>query len=157
MDSSKVLRETVKGVGVKQAAAAVGVSTSLLYKWCQPRKGPSGSRGSGSANPLDRLARLVEAAGDDRPVRWLAGRAGGFFTPNPRPRATPDLDVLHGARRIVAEFADVLESLERSLADGRINAKEAERIRREWEQLKSAGEGLVVSCEERAEKGISEE
>jgi hypothetical protein len=151
MQSSRVLREAVEGVGVKQAAAAVGVSTSLFYKWCQPRRSPRGARGSGAANPLDRLAALVEATGSDLPVRWLAGRAGGFFTRNPKARTDPEIDILRQTRRIVAEFADVLESLERSLADGRIEPAEAEKIRREWEQLKSAGEGLVVSCEERAE------
>lgn len=150
MESSEVLRKAVEGVGVKEAAAAVGVSSSLLYKWCQPRRGADGSRASGAANPLDRLARLIEAAGDDGPARWLAGAAGGFFTPNPRPRPAGELGLLGQTRRIVAEFADVLESLESSLADGRIEPKEAERIRREWEQLKSAGEMLVVSCERRA-------
>lgn len=51
---------------------------------------------------------------------------------------------------LVREFADLLESIEDSLADGRVEAVEAEHVRREWEELKSAGEALVVSCEHRA-------
>ena len=51
---------------------------------------------------------------------------------------------------IIREFADVLESVEESLADGVIEPVEAEQIRKEWEDLKSAGEMLVVNCEKQS-------
>jgi hypothetical protein len=44
----------------------------------------------------------------------------------------------------------VLESVEESLADGIMEPVEAEQIRKEWEDLKSAGEMLVVNCERQA-------
>lgn len=150
MDSAEALRVAVKDVGVKRVAAALGVSTSLVYKWCERRTNQDGTSGSGAENPLDRLATLVEITGDDRPVRWLAQAAGGFFTRNPSTRPAAGLGVLRQTRVIIREFADVLESVEESLADGVMEVVEAEQIRKEWEDLKSAGEMLVTSCERRA-------
>ncbi|HOX05949.1 MAG TPA: hypothetical protein PK280_06070 [Planctomycetota bacterium] len=150
VDSADTLREAVKDVGVKRVAAALGVSTSLVYKWCERPNNADGSPGSGTPNPLDRLALLIEVSGDDRPVRWLAEASGGFFVRNPSARPATGLGLLRQTQVIVREFADLLESIEESLTDGRIEPTEAGDIRREWEQLKSAGEMLVVSCERRA-------
>jgi len=150
MDSSDCLRLAVKDVGVKRVAAALAVSTSLVYKWCERRTNPDGTAGSGAENPLDRLATLIEITGDHRPVRWLSGAAGGFFTRNPPGRSAAGLGILRQTQAIVREFADVLESVEQSLADGVIEPVEAGQIRKEWEDLKSVGEMLVVSCEKRA-------
>lgn len=153
MDSADTLRVAVKDVGVKRVAAALEVSTSLVYKWCERRTNADGSRGSGAENPLDRLATLVEVAGDDRPVRWLAQAAGGFFVRNPVTRPAAELGLLRQIRVIIGEFADVLESVEESLVDGNIQAAEADHVRKEWEELKSAGERLVVTCEKLAGVG----
>jgi hypothetical protein len=150
IDSAEALRRAVKDVGVKRVAAALGVSTSLVYKWCEQPKNVDGSPGSGALNPLDRLATLIEVTGDDRPVRWLAENAHGFFVRNPSGRPASGLGLLGQTQVIVKEFADLLQSLEESLADGRIEPTEADRIRHEWESLKSAGEMMVVSCERRA-------
>ena len=150
MDSAEALRVAVKDVGVKRVAAALGVSTSLVYKWCERRENVDGTPGSGAENPLDRLATLVEITGDDRPVRWLAQAAGGFYTRNPSTRPAAGLGLLRQTRVIIREFADVLESVEESLADGLIRPVEVEQIRKEWEDLKSAGEMLVTTCESRA-------
>ncbi len=150
VDSTECLRDAVKDVGVKRVAAALGVSTSLVYKWCERRLNSDGSPGSGAENPLDRLATLIEITGSDRPTRWLAQAAGGFFVRNPSVRSMAGLGVLRQTRVIIREFADVLESIEESLADGVVEAVEAEQIRKEWEDLKSAGEMLVVNCERQA-------
>jgi len=147
LDSAETLRVAVKDVGVKRVAAALGVSTSLVYKWCERRTNADGSSGSGAENPLDRLATLLEITGDDRPVRWLSRMAGGFFTRNPADRPVAELGVLRQTRVIIGQFADVLESIESSLADGKVDKSEAENIRQEWEELKSAGEMLVAFCE----------
>jgi hypothetical protein len=147
IDSADCLRGAVKDVGVKRVAAALGVSTSLVYKWCERRLNADGTPGSGAENPLDRLATLVETTGCDKPVRWMAEAAGGFFVRNPSIRPTAGLGVLRQTRVIIREFADVLESVEESLTDGVIEPVEAEQIRKEWEDLKSAGEVLVVTCE----------
>jgi len=150
IDSAECLRNAVKDVGVKRVAAALGVSTSLVYKWCERRLNADGTAGSGAENPLDRLATLIEISGSDRPARWLAQAAGGFFSRNPSARPVAGLGVLRQTRVIIREFADVLESVEESLADGVVEPVEAEQIRKEWEDLKSAGEMLVVNCEQQA-------
>jgi len=154
-DSAEVLKLAVQDIGAKRVAAALGVSTSLVYKWCERAKNADGSKGSGAENPLDRLATLVEITGDDRPVRWLSESAHGFFTRNPSSRRASGLGLLRQTQVIVKEFADLLESVEESLADGRIEPLEATHIRREWEALKSAGEMMVVSCERKGGAALS--
>jgi hypothetical protein len=131
-------------------AAALGVSTSLVYKWCERRTNADGSPGSGAENPLDRLATLVDVTGDDRPVRWMAQAAGGFFVRNPAVRPAAGMGLLRQIRVIIREFADVLESVEESMADGQLEPAEARQIRKDWEDLKSAGEMMVVTCEKLA-------
>jgi hypothetical protein len=147
LDSADTLRMAVKDVGVKRVAAALEVSTSLVYKWCERRTNADGSPGSGAENPLDRLATLIDVTADDRPARWLAQAAGGFFVRNPAVRPAAGLGLLRQIRVIIREFADVLESVEESMADGQLEPQEAARIRKDWEDLKSAGEMLVVTCE----------
>ena len=52
MKSHEVPRGVVEELGAKQVASDLGVSTSLVYKWCaRPASGPTGS---GARNPLDR-------------------------------------------------------------------------------------------------------
>ena len=68
MKSHEVLKGSMEHVGVKTIASDLGVSPSLLYKWCQPGGEPTDS---GATNPLDRLAKIFEATGDDAEVAAL--------------------------------------------------------------------------------------
>ena len=64
MKSHEILKTVVESVGVKHVASDLGVSTSLVYKWCaRPDPSPTGS---GARNPLDRLVTLFESTGDRR-------------------------------------------------------------------------------------------
>ena len=80
MKSHEVLKQSVEDVGVKTIASDLGVSPSLLYKWCQPGDEPTDS---GATNPLDRLAKIFEATGDEQIISWLCQKADGFYCPNP--------------------------------------------------------------------------
>ncbi len=51
---------------------------SLAYKWAEPPE-----PGLGSINPLGRMSVIIAAAKEDRPVKWLCRKAGGFFVKNP--------------------------------------------------------------------------
>ena len=77
MKSHEVLKQSVEGVGVKTIASDLGVSPSLLYKWCQPGSEPTDS---GATNPLDRLAQIFEATGDEQIISWLCQKADGSIT-----------------------------------------------------------------------------
>lgn len=150
MDSYEVLRDSVGGLGVKSVAADMGLSTSLIYKWCQP----SGSENaSGTENPLDRLARIYELTHDTGPVRWLCQQANGYYVPNTPPEEVDAIPLLHMTRRIVREFSDLLDVLTESIEnDGLIDQDESAKIRLEWEKLKSSAESFVTACE----KGLYE-
>ncbi|WP_372794717.1 phage regulatory CII family protein [Pontiella sp.] len=148
MNSHEVLKKSVSDLGVKSVAADLGLSTSLIYKWCQPNDSEDAS---GADNPLDRLARVYELTGDRGPIEWLCRRADGYFVENGPTLETDAIPLLHMTRRIVREFSELLDVLTASIEnDGRIDEEEADRIRREWEKLKSSAESFVSTCEKGA-------
>lgn len=145
MNSYEVLKKSVGDLGVKSVASDLGLSTSLIYKWCQPS---DSADASGADNPLDRIARIYELTHDTGPIQWLCQRADGYYVAN---APTDDMDaipLLHMTRRIVREFSELLDVLTESIEnDGIIDLKEADTIRVEWEKLKSSAESFVASCE----------
>ncbi|HAE11148.1 MAG TPA: hypothetical protein DCG39_05835 [Opitutae bacterium] len=145
MKSHEVLKHSMEHVGVKTIASDLGVSPSLLYKWCQPGEEPTDS---GATNPLDRLAKIFEATGDEQIISWLCQRADGFFCPNPRPDEDSTKDMFAHTQKLVGEFSDLLQVVSASYSeDGEICAEDSKRIRMEWEELKSVGESFLNACE----------
>lgn len=145
MNSYEVLKKSVSDLGAKSVAADLGLSTSLIYKWCQPSDSEDAS---GADNPLDRLARLYELTGDKRPIEWLCRKADGYFVSNCPTEDEDAIPLLHMTRRIVREFSELLDVLTESIEnDGKIDAQESECIRKEWEELKSSAESFVRYCE----------
>ncbi len=146
MKSHEVLKQSVEGVGVKMIAPDLGVSPSLLYKWCQPGDEPTDS---GATNPLDRLAKIFEATGDEQIISWICQKADGFFCPNPKTEKNPTKELFAHTQRLVSEFSDLLQVIsESSQTDKEICFKDSEKIRKEWEELKGVGESFVKACEE---------
>ena len=80
MQSHELLREVFEKHNVKQIAAELGLSLSLVYKWAEA----SEHSGSGATNPLDRIDALLRATKDTRLIEWLCARTGGFFIKNPK-------------------------------------------------------------------------
>lgn len=148
MRSHEVLRAAADKIGVKALASELRLSQALVYKWCQEWD-PDDPDASGARNPLDRLAEIVRVTGDKAVVSWLCASAGGFFVPNPRTEArSADAELILTTQRVVTAFSELLEQVSEAIEnDGRILPDEAERIRREWEDLKSVGEGFVSACE----------
>lgn len=145
MNSHEVIKKSVSDLGVKSVASDLGLSTSLIYKWCQPTDSDDAS---GADNPLDRLARIYELTGDTGPVSWLCQQADGYFVPNVPLKQIDAIPLLHMTRRIVHEFSELLDVLTESIDnDGKIDLHEAKEIRVEWEKLKSSAESFVGSCE----------
>ena len=72
-------------------------------------------------------------------VSWLCHQAGGFFVHNPGSSSKDiDADLLQSTQHLVQGFSELLNEVSASVADdGAINLTEAERIRLEWEQLKT--------------------
>jgi hypothetical protein len=146
MNSHEVIKKSVGDLGVKSVASDLGLSTSLIYKWCQPTDSEDAS---GADNPLDRLERIYELTGDVGPIAWLCQKADGCFVPNVSVRPDDAVPLLHITRKIVREFSDLLDVLTESIEnDGKIDLDEAEKIRTEWEEMKSSAESFVRACED---------
>jgi len=145
MKSHEVLREVFQSANPKRVADEMGLSLSMMYKWAEP----AAEGGSGSPNPLDRVAALLRAAdGDPRIVQWLCEQAGGFFVSNPSGKLGRAYDLVPATNAIVQEFADMLSVIATAAVDSQISASEAEKIRARWEDLKRVTEGFVRCSEE---------
>lgn len=144
MESHEVLRETINVRGVKAVAAEMNLSTSLVYKWCKE----SSPDDWGAQNPLDRILKIVQITDNTAPIHWLCQAVDGFFVENPARGATQDTPFLQATQKMLAEFSEMLQAVSESYGnDSSIDAQEAERIRHEWEELKTLAEQFVVACE----------
>lgn len=144
MESHEVLKAAIDPTGVKRVAHELGLSSSLVYKWCAEDKKASGAR-----NPLDRIAQLVACTEDTRPIAWLCQQAGGFFMQNPEVDLSGfDREFLEHTQKMLHNFSQLLQVVSQSMTDDqRVDAEEARRIRQEWETLKSYAETFVQACE----------
>jgi hypothetical protein len=146
VQSYQVLRAAIDKKGAKAVSAHLQLSPSMIYKWCQskPEEG-----GDGVENPLDRLLAVVKFTEDDSPIHWLCHSASGFFVTNPIKSTDRGSPVLQSVQKLLREFSELLEIISESYNnDSVIDNTEAERIRTEWERLKTLGEGFVCACEE---------
>jgi hypothetical protein len=153
MKSYEIIRNAVEDQGVKAVAAALRVSSALVYKWCEPAAEQDDPDASGAKNPLDRVREMYLLTKDIRLIRWLCNEAGGFFVANPVPelRKTPDESIFSESREMVRDFSQLLDAVNGSVEnDGMITADDADKIREKWEDLKSCVEHFVLGCE----KGI---
>jgi hypothetical protein len=151
MNSHEVLKNAVETVGAKAVASELGISPSLLYKWCEPKSMPNDS---GAQNPLDRVLQIYEITRDLGPIEWLCQKTDGFRVSNSRQNHPKKKEeILISTQMILKEFSDLLEVISESYAnDGIIDYGEAKRIRHAWEHLKVEAETFVTSCEQTSAK-----
>ncbi|MFM2132458.1 MAG: phage regulatory CII family protein [Opitutales bacterium] len=121
-------------------AGALGVSTSMLYKWREPS-----SHGSGQPNPLERAALLLEATGDQRIADWFAQRAGGHFTPEEADASRTELS--KAANSLVREFGLLIAEVVGAVEDHRVSGEEAQELRGRWDALRKRAEAFIRACE----------
>ena len=136
-DAATKSAQSQKHAGV---AKALGVSTSMLYKWREPAE-----KGSGQPNPLERTARLIEATGDARIVDWLAQRAGGHFTPAEAHTQSPELS--KAANALVREFGLLIAGVVDAIQDEKVTPDETQQLRERWNDLRKRAESFVRTCE----------
>ncbi len=144
MESHEVIKEAFEKTSPKLIASEMGLSLSMVYKWAQP----STETGSGSRNPLDRVARLLELTSDTHLIEWLCHRSGGYFVKNPASTCEKGYEVVPSTHEIVQQFATLLSVISRAAIDNEINDDESEEIRECWDELKAFTEGFVRCCEE---------
>jgi hypothetical protein len=143
MQSHELLREVFQQANPKEAAAELGLSLSMIYKWTEPP-----DQKSGAANPLDRVNVLFKTTKDQRIIQWLCQAAGGFFIKNPKASNPHPTFLVPAMNEVVQEFADLLSVMAGAAADNQITNTEASAIRLRWEKLKSVTEGFVQCCEQ---------
>lgn len=96
------------------------------------------------------IEAICNAAHSDKPVKWLCEQRNGTFVRNTALEFDDNLAVAHLAatRRIIKEFSELLNVLSDSYKqDDGISIKSAQKIRKEWEDVKRASERLVRACE----------
>jgi hypothetical protein len=143
MQSHELLKDVLKRTSAKQIAADMSLSLSLIYKWAEP---PTESAGSGSSNPLDRIAQLLGSTKDPRIAQWVCERASGFFIANPTTKVSGEA-LVPATNHILRDFADLLATITAASADQQVSIDEARAIRERWERLKSVTEGFVQAAE----------
>ena len=125
----------------KKIADAIEVSTSLLYKWREPPKG----KGSGQPNPLDRVAKLIVATGDDRIVDWLAHKAGGHFLRDEAHSVAPELT--RASNALIKEISMLITEVVSAVEDQEVTCEESQHLRDKWNLLRKRTESFVKACE----------
>src|ERR1700679_3596946 len=115
MESHELLRDVFQKVSPKAAAAELGLSLSMVYKWAEPP-----AQRSGAPNPLDRVAVLMHCSDDARIAQWICQKAGGFFVKNPRRDTEHPLHLVPGMNTVVQEFADLLSVMAAAAHDSQI-------------------------------------
>jgi len=95
----------MENVGVKAIASDMNLSSSLLYKWWQPSNEEDEN---GTTNPLDRVAKIFEATGDENLLAWVCQQADGFFSPNRKVGEDAAENLFANTHRLVTEFSDLL-------------------------------------------------
>jgi len=145
MESHEVIQQAIeKNSNVKEVAAQLGISSSLVYKWASGED----YKGEGATNPLDRVQKLFEITRDEQLIHWLCQKSGGVFVRNPPTKRVKGFEVVPATQDIVMRFADVLAAISKAAGDSHISPEEADHIRNEWDDLKRYAEGFVRCCEE---------
>jgi len=155
-DSHEVLKSAIDRVGTKVVARELGMSPSLIYKWCQPKPDTESYLQGGAINPLDRVRKLYELTGDQAMISWICQLADGYFVKNPASKSSRKNvgNVLTIMQGIIREFSETLDAISKSYNnDRKIGLREAVEIRKEWEELKSLAEAFVKECEGGRYKG----
>ena len=139
MNSKEALKRACAGQGVKEIAESLHISPTAIYNQINdPDKN----------DILNRFVDFVNACGNDIPIEWVSEQLNGIFVRNPdiivakhdsmQPPYVPDA---------LKEFSDVLLEISKAMEDENITQEEAERIRKEWDELKIVLERFVLACE----------
>ena len=143
MKSYEVMWAFRKQAGAKMVAGAVGLAKSHTDKWCRP----VGAGETGELNPLDRVAQMLALPGGRELVKWLCGKAGGYFVRNPALKVWRALTLLKANAVVIGHIAKFQSHLAQAEQDGRISPAAAEQLRADWDEAKAELESFVCACE----------
>jgi hypothetical protein len=121
-------------------AQALGVSTSMLYKWREPNP-----RTKTPSNPLDRVATLIIETGDERILDWLAQKAGGHFQRD-EVQSHPD-KLPTASHTLVKEYSLLIARIVSMVEDHQVTPDESQELRERWDEIRKKTESFVRACE----------
>ncbi|GDY22500.1 hypothetical protein LBMAG56_38470 [Verrucomicrobiota bacterium] len=143
MHSYELLQAIFEQHSAKAIAAHLNLSVPRVYQWAEAPE----PAGSGSANPLDRIAGLLAATRDDRIASWICQHAGGVFVKNANPETLSQDYLLQAADEVIKQFADMLCLVSTTVVDRQITAEEAVELRGKWQHIQSVTETYIRKCE----------
>ena len=138
MNSKEAMKAACQQAGVKTVAESLGLSPTAIYNQIN------------DINKTDILQKFVDfttACEDDTPIRWACEELNGIFVKNPQVKVQNDKKVYDCVPQVLKEFSDVIREIGTAMADGRVSAEEAVKIRKEWEELKTLLESFVLASE----------
>jgi hypothetical protein len=138
MNSKEAMKTACSRIGIKVVAEALGVSSSAIYNQINDES---------KNDILQKFVDFVSACEDDTPIEWACEQLNGVFVKNPDLMVKNTDIVQNYVPNSLKEFSEVIREIGIAMADGKVTADEAERIRKEWEDLKRLLETFVLACE----------
>ena len=134
MESFESLRMAI-GVHAVRVAKALGLSSSLVHKWCEPHFDFSDS---GALNPLDRIETVISTALREgqaqrdalSPLFYLASRFDCIVLP-PVPRVIDTRDYSRQLCEAMKEAGQAFATAAEALEDDNISTNERRKITRD--------------------------
>ncbi len=138
MDSKEAMKQSCQKVGVKTIAEALGLSATAIYNQIND---------DSKNDILQRFVDFTTACEDDTPIRWASEELNGVFIKNPDLTVNKDDIMRNCVSNSLKEFSDVIKEIGEALQDKKVTSDEAQKIRKEWEELKVLLETFVLACE----------
>ncbi len=153
LESFEVLEESIRR-DTERVARAMGLSAPYVRKFKEPPSTHDNPDQSGSTNPLDRIAKIIETIkliDEGRaylPIEWLCARFG-FMPPVMMPAtSTTDEELVQAILKWTQEFGETSKKISEGLKDGRLKEGEYKEIYREFREDLHAGAALMARLEE---------
>ena len=143
MHSHELIRAVLERRGPKTVASAIGLSVPRVYQWTEPPP----PEGSGGANPLDRVAALLDATGDHRIADWICHHAKGYFVKNAGPLDLEGPHLMKATETLIKQYTQMLSLISTVVVDGQVSPEESVDLRRQWQSIQSVTESYVTACE----------
>jgi hypothetical protein len=138
MNSKEALKKSCEERGVKEIAESLKISSTAIYNQINdPDKN----------DILNKFVDFVNACGNDIPIKWVCEQLNGIYIKNPDVIAKHDSMTPPYVPEALKEFSDVIRAIGDAMDDETITIKEAETIRKEWDDLKVVLERFVLACE----------
>ena len=138
MTSKDVIKKAIKQSGKSHAEIAddMGYAESTLYNLINDPD---------RVDFVQRTDALIEATENTLVLEWLCAQNCGIFVRNPEVSLCEvDMSIIP---RALKEFGESIDAIVEALADGKIDKKEALKIRKEWEDVKVLMEQFTLAAE----------